>query len=209
MDTHVYYSNMISSVSQQLDTSLVYPYKVSSFEETRSEYRKSEIYSASVLLRKVFLKHYGKDFEIYVDECGKPHALNDEVFFNISHSNGMVMVAISGCRVGCDIQCMVDKTDYDNLARRFFSEKEHKNITKSHEKAQLFYKYWTYRESYCKMNGAGLAKLNSRIVIDGEEICLDGEKVNCQVTGGIINNNYCYSVCTEKNTEVHLEQVDI
>ena len=59
------------------------------------------------------------------------------------------------------------------------------------------------------MNGAGLAKLNSRIVIDGEEICLDGERVDCHVTGGIINKNYCYSVCTEKDTEVHLEQVDI
>lgn len=62
-------------------------------------------YFSWILLKEMVLKEYNLDIdklELKYNDYGKP--LFDEFFFNISHSNNMIAVAISNEPVGVDIQ---------------------------------------------------------------------------------------------------------
>lgn len=93
---------------------------------------------------------------------GKPalsHPL-DHLKFNVSHSKSLALYAISYHReVGIDIEFMRPMQDADNLAKRFFSQREYE-IIKSLEdniKQQAFFNAWTRKEAFIKAIGEGLA----------------------------------------------------
>lgn len=208
MAVHVFFANLISCVDAQRDIRYIYPYKQEEFKNTLGKKRRSEILSSNILIRQAFKTVYGKDFRLYLGEYGKPLVRDAKVHISISHSGDYVMVAVADCNVGCDIQKVEKGKDYERLAKRFLSEKESTDVHNSDEKPLLFSKYWTYRESYCKMNGDGLARLNHRIVIDEDAVLLDGKKVKATFSSGT-HENYTYSVCTEKETEPEIIWTEI
>lgn len=85
-----------------------------------------------------------------------PCALN----FNLSHTHGLVVCAVSGGRtVGVDVEYLDRNTDTAGIAERFFSASETAALLALPAAAQRerFFAYWTLKESYMKARGMGLA----------------------------------------------------
>ena len=89
---------------------------------------------------------------------GKPYLKNHaDIFFNLSHSGDYVMCAISDSEVGCDIQ-KTDKADI-KLAERFFTDREYHviaDLPAEKDREDMFYRYWTLKESFMKATGLGM-----------------------------------------------------
>ncbi|WP_438433201.1 4'-phosphopantetheinyl transferase family protein [Gorillibacterium sp. sgz500922] len=101
--------------------------------------------------------------EFEVNPYGKP-ALRDngELHFNASHSGEWVVWATAGQPVGIDIE-QIRSIELD-IARRFFSADEYRDLLSRDSRDQLsyFYDLWTLKESYIKAVGRGLSlPLNS------------------------------------------------
>ncbi|WAG71756.1 4'-phosphopantetheinyl transferase superfamily protein [Clostridium sp. CF011] len=93
------------------------------------------------------------------NQYGKPYLKGYPKFnFNISHSGDFVVCAIDDKPIGIDIE-EVSHIEYEELAKRFFSESEFNYIIKENLDIQLskFYEIWTLKESYIKCCGQGLS----------------------------------------------------
>lgn len=94
---------------------------------------------------------------------GKP-ALSDatggkELSFNVSHSEGMALYAITrGRELGIDIEFLRDDLEALQLARHFFSQGEIAilNALPDQLRTRAFFNCWTRKEAYIKATGKGL-----------------------------------------------------
>jgi 4'-phosphopantetheinyl transferase len=85
-----------------------------------------------------------------------------QLHFNLSHSRDAILFALRLKEpVGVDVEYMRDSLDFVSLARRFFSEQEHCDISSCAglEQKKAFYAHWTRKEAYLKATGKGLAGL--------------------------------------------------
>jgi 4'-phosphopantetheinyl transferase len=96
-------------------------------------------------------------------EYGKPVLMNDAnhggLCFNVSHSNGLVLYALSRNRqVGIDVESIKTDVAGERIAERFFSPDEAKILKSCPEPAQatVFFNCWTRKEAYIKAVGKGL-----------------------------------------------------
>ena len=108
------------------------------------------------------LRRFGlreKDMQYGVRENGKPYFPDHpELCFNLSHSGSMALCAVSGQEVGCDIEAIA--APRLGVARRSYTEREYNDVlsrTSESEQAELFFRYWSLKESYMKFTGLGLA----------------------------------------------------
>jgi len=107
---------------------------------------------------------------------GKPILKDQSIQFNVSHSDGLGVVAVCwDRRVGVDIEWHRPLADMDDLARRFFTANESALLASLSwsGKQELFYKLWTCKEAYLKAVGAGLF------------IPLDQVEVKFEADGGV------------------------
>ena len=93
---------------------------------------------ANSLIGLLLVKAFSHNSEIKKNEYGKPYLLNNEFYFNISHSNEITAIAISNSNVGIDIEFNQDNFDYKN---------------------------WTIKESFFKLIGKGLSMNDENIDI--------------------------------------------
>lgn len=102
------------------------------------------------------------DIALTYNGFGKPRLVSPEnMFFNLSHSEGKVVCALSDREVGCDIQ-RVNGANYLKIKRRF-TLREQAMIDGAGENARdIFFRLWTVKESYLKALGVGFSRpLNS------------------------------------------------
>lgn len=107
-------------------------------------------------LRKIISKYTNaspEDIIFEYGEHGKPYTKG--IFFNISHSGSLCVVAISSEVIGVDLEDTDKKIEFLTLAKRYFSDKDFNYINNSSAELQktLFYKLWCKREAYSKMLG--------------------------------------------------------
>lgn len=127
--------------------------------------------------------------EYLYSEKGKPYFKEIPLFFSLSHSGEYVFCAFSRQELGADIQFQrsgIKLEAEERIVRRFFSESEQKTwqhcVTKK-EQEQLFYKLWTRKEAYGKLNGEGIIAvtavdvLNVRGIVWEEYERLDGYRI--------------------------------
>lgn len=95
------------------------------------------------------------------DDKGKPFVFGKNEF-SISHSEDIVLIAVSDKKVGADIEFM-DKKDVLKLAKRFMTGSEYRIILASEHPQKEFYAIWTKKESFVKMQGTGFDKDPSKI----------------------------------------------
>ena len=94
-------------------------------------------------------------------DSGKPQVENTEqnIFFNISHSNEFVAIIFSKIRlIGVDIEHIYKNKENEKIVGNFFDKKEveaYFNL-KDSQKIEAFYRYWTCKEAYVKAIGKGL-----------------------------------------------------
>ncbi len=128
--------------------------------------------AAGLLLEKALDDVGVSEREIRTDDNGKPYLANGAVFFNLSHSGGRVMCAVSDMEVGCDVQKVGEANT--KIADRFFDPSERLQINAIADKSErtnMFYRLWTLKESYVKALGTGLkTPLNSFSVTAKESV---------------------------------------
>jgi 4'-phosphopantetheinyl transferase len=93
---------------------------------------------------------------------GKPKLTGPEsaIAFNVSHSHGMALFALSGrCEVGVDLERVRPFSDEMGLAERFFTQREAAALRAQDARGRLetFFRLWTRKEAYLKAHGLGLS----------------------------------------------------
>jgi 4'-phosphopantetheinyl transferase len=93
---------------------------------------------------------------------GKPalrHPADSGLEFNLTHSQGMALIAISwGRNVGIDLEFHRQEFNFRVIADRFFTARESGQIEALPESARrsAFFRVWTLKEAFLKARGNGL-----------------------------------------------------
>lgn len=90
---------------------------------------------------------------------GKPELASGGLHFNLSHSDGLLLLAVSRDHlVGADVERIRPVTDLERLAARFFSEAENLALASvpASARPELFFRCWSRKEAYLKALGCGL-----------------------------------------------------
>jgi 4'-phosphopantetheinyl transferase len=95
---------------------------------------------------------------------GKPSlspSLAPRLEFNLSHSQDLMLCAVSRSPVGVDLEQLRPLTDLEPLTQRFFATEESQQICALPiaARSQAFFQYWTGKEAILKAAGTGLADL--------------------------------------------------
>ncbi|AWN81630.1 4'-phosphopantetheinyl transferase family protein [Candidatus Cardinium hertigii] len=121
---------------------------------------------ARYMLRSIlsmYLLQAPKSIQFAYTLYGKPYVCNPgvaDVCFNVSHSNQCIVCAIAKKRaVGIDIE-FLQSINFENIARRFFSHYEYRQLmhhTPPQQREKKFYSLWTCKEAFVKNIGQGLS----------------------------------------------------
>lgn len=101
--------------------------------------------------------------KIVSGQNGKPGFQNDiPACFNISHSGDDIALLISDeGEVGCDIEVIRPRENWQQLANALFSAGEHKEIEAESGDHQLaaFWRIWTRKEAIVKQRGSSVRQM--------------------------------------------------
>lgn len=163
--------------------------------------------SGEALVRQLIARTWGlssEDYQIEKGEHGKPQLNTHGVsaYFNISHSGDYILCAISDREVGIDIEQRGEPRL--NVAKRFFHPQEIISLEKTTDKKrqqELFFNYWSVKESYLKYTGSGLS-----CPLSSFEVCFDGDAITLKEGHSIlpvtvlecpIDSDYSSYVCCQ------------
>ncbi len=92
----------------------------------------------------------------------KPYmAQNSNIFFNISHTSGCVICAISDSKIGVDVEKI--RPINLNISRKICTPSEQKLFNQASNKSNFLLKIWTKKESYVKMMSGSIFSDYSKI----------------------------------------------
>ena len=147
---------------------------------------------SNLLLNDILENNYfldPKEIEYIYNESGKPYLKDKNLYFSLSHSNGIVALTVSKEEIGLDIELI--KPVKDALAKRIMTETEY-NIYSSldkNKKITYFYEVWTSKEAYVKKLGTAITLNPSNIEIDEDvlikRITIDNNEYMLAVTSAI------------------------
>ncbi len=118
-----------------------------------------------------YLSQPASSFVFQQAEHDKPFLADTSLRFNVSHSAEWGLLAFTREReIGVDIEKMRDDIEQENLARRFFSEREVQSIERlqPHQRHAAFFACWTRKEAYIKAEGRGMS-----IPLDAFDVSVD------------------------------------
>lgn len=109
-----------------------------------------------------------------LNKYGKPYLSNDDYHFNLSHSEDLVVMAVSKRQIGVDIEFIKVIPDMALVAKHHFSEKEKLDLLNlpSNQQIHAFYRYWTGKEAFIKADGRGLG-----IPLDSFDVTLKPKEI--------------------------------
>ena len=107
-----------------------------------------------------------KNVELEFNQYGKPSIKG--VYFNISHSLNISILAIGDSPLGVDVEYINPVRDYEKLIEKVLSKEEIKEYHSSSDKNSFFVKKWTEKEAYFKYLGTGINVNYLNINIDKE-----------------------------------------
>lgn len=100
------------------------------------------------------------------NENGKPFLVNSELRFNLSHSGGWGLCAVTlHHEIGADLEEIKTEMHFQPLAERFFSDRENNwlRTTSPARRRRSFYRLWTRKEAWLKGQGGGFSELVSSL----------------------------------------------
>ena len=118
--------------------------------------------AARAALRRIlaaYLDSAPADLVFSLGRQGKPALANLGLEFNLSHSGGCGLLAVTrGRRVGVDVERVRADFAGEDIARRFFASAEVEALaaTRPDEYVTAFFRCWTRKEAYVKARGHGL-----------------------------------------------------
>ena len=113
--------------------------------------------------------------EYICNESGKPYIKDSNLYFSLSHSNGIVALTVSKEEIGLDIELIKDVKD--TLARRIMNDLEYSTYQSLNKESKkiYFFEVWTSKEAYIKKLGTSITLTPSNISIE-EDVLL--KKIN-------------------------------
>ncbi len=143
---------------------------LSSEERTRAAHfiidkPRNDYIAAHRILRDVLARYLGCPSEAVVftfGEHGKPFvapSFKSALQFNMTHSHESLAIAISQeAEVGIDIEFMKERP-CEELAQRFFAKEESEALLAlpEAERYEAFFRCWTRKEAFMKVEGSGLS----------------------------------------------------
>jgi 4'-phosphopantetheinyl transferase len=118
---------------------------------------------AHALLRTILAERRGctpGEIALTATKDGKPMLQAGGPFFNLSHADGLIAVAVAdACDVGVDVETDARGADHDGIANRFFSRDERAALAAlpDSDRRMRFVEIWTLKEAFLKGLGVGLA----------------------------------------------------
>jgi 4'-phosphopantetheinyl transferase len=143
--------------------------------------------AARGILREIlgrYLRCEPDSLKFCYNSAGKPtlasESDNHELRFNLSHSDGIALYAVSMLEVGIDVERIQPRLVEGRIADLFFSTNEISAFHGVSPSAQVdaFFHYWTAKEAYIKARGEGF-----RIPTDSPTISLAPSKSAGLVSG--------------------------
>ena len=117
--------------------------------------------SSRILLKYVlsyFLKIEPVEIIIQTNQLDKPVLPDYALDFNVSHTGGMCMVAVSRSGpIGIDIEKIRPLGDLETLVEKNFTPAEQHFICQTEkQKPENFFQLWTIKEAFLKLTGLGM-----------------------------------------------------
>ena len=139
---------------------------------------------------------------IKVTSNGKPYLIGEErMYFNLSHSEGMVMCAIADKEVGCDVErkAGLDRELAEYVMTAYEIGKIY-GLERDTEQQEMFFRLWTLKESYMKATGLGIGlepkSFGLRALHEGFKVMPPVDKREFHFKEYFANDGYCYSCCS-------------
>lgn len=154
------------------------------------------------LVLKCLLENEIDDLIVKRDKNNKPYLENTiGLKFNISHTEGLVLLAFSKREVGIDVEKINYKFEFKDILENCFTRDEIINIDNN---IISFYRYWTAKEAYLKCDGIGLIRNLKEIEIisfENEFIEISDNKRNTISRLKSLNydDKYVGAICLEEN----------
>ena len=122
--------------------------------------------SSQDFLSKILKENYNIDkYELIYNEYGKPFLKDNKLFFNISHDNNLMVIAISDKNIGIDIEYLT----YNRFVlKKCFNEKEQHKVNNKVNKEKEFTKCREAVEKFMKLktpSRSTVKNLIDRIVV--------------------------------------------
>ncbi len=137
-------------------------------ESIRHPRAKAQFIRGRTVLRAALALRLGclpADIPLRLSPDGKPFLdpaeVGRELHFNMSHTDGFALFAISEYPIGVDIEVADPKRDCDGLVRRFFTpvEQDEYFALAEHRRTAAFLRGWTCKEALLKAIGSGVRDL--------------------------------------------------
>jgi 4'-phosphopantetheinyl transferase len=116
------------------------------------------------LILSCYLHSEPSEIRICENRYGKPYLPHNgdnlPLHFNLSHSDGMILLATTlGREIGVDVERIRRDFPIESIAKLVFSEEERRaiDLLGDHEKHDAFFACWTRKEAYTKARGDGLS----------------------------------------------------
>jgi 4'-phosphopantetheinyl transferase len=151
------------------------------------------------------------DWRFRITSKGKPFIANESIetktiSFNLTHTEGLILLGISkNSTLGIDSEKISEKLDFLAIAQNSFADNEIAVLknTSGRKQLELFFKYWTLKESYLKARGVGLSfPLNSlSFQFDSEG------RISCQMDSQLQDVSSKWKFFQFKPTEEHIMSI--
>ena len=154
------------------------------------------------LVLKCLLEKEIDDLIVKRDKNNKPYLENTiGLKFNISHTEGLVLLAFFKREVGVDVEKINYKFEFKDILENCFTKDEIINIDNN---IISFYRYWTAKEAYLKCDGIGLIRNLKEIEIisfENEFIEINDSGRNAIIRLKPLNydDKYVGAICLEEN----------
>lgn len=117
--------------------------------------------AARMLLRWKYEELFSQEMpEILEAEDGKPYFADASCYFSISYTGDFCFVAISDTPVGLD--CEKIRSVSSEAVVRILSPAEWRQYSSAKDPAEMFMRFWTLKEAYCKFTSLGIVKSKIR-----------------------------------------------
>ena len=136
--------------------SQIAPQYVKKYQEHKIEADKKQELMAGHLL-KTYLD-IEREEQLVINENGKPLLKAGKPFFNLSHSGNYVVLVISDCEIGVDIEHIMQC--HEATVKKVYSPRMQEELTglSGEEKNEKFSRLWTEFEARLKLKGTGFGE---------------------------------------------------
>ncbi len=154
------------------------------------------------LVLKCLLEKEIDDLIVKRDKNNKPYVESTlGLKFNISHTEGLVLLAFFKREVGVDVEKINYKFEFKDILENCFTKYEIINIDNN---IISFYRYWTAKEAYLKYDGIGLIRNLKEIEIISYgnkviEIIDNKNNIISRLQPLNYDGKYVGAICSEEN----------